>query len=706
MPAFAASLDENVRCPSAEVRAMVTISDSIRFIRNNTFSFGVPMRVRRVCGLAAAGLLMLVWMACGQVYRPVVIPCSTGGVPGCPIETNPTPGNFHAVLGISTNAPGNSGGAMQIDVSGDSIVGETSLSTANTPSYGFNPTHAAMLVNDVRVYVAAAASVFGGQDSVAYFTPVFQSSLATGFGTVNSVVLPSLAGQSSGIAAISEAGNVATVTLTNALSNVNAGMAISIVGGTVAGYDGTFPITSVSGTTLQYVNPVTGLAASSGGTAGVPPQPVFLNSTQTVAMYAANYNSNSVSSLSTVTNSVTNSVTVGTNPVSLAEMPNALKIYVANQGSDSISSLNAVDLSANPVTGFTGITPVWVVARKDNQKAYAVTQGDGQMVTIDTATDTVTSSLPVGAGANYIFLDPNLNRIYVTNPATAMVYVFAASGAANDTPLQLAAIPFASGSAACPLGCTPVSVTALLDGSRFYVASYENFQSPAACPDPTVSGNCIVPQLTVFNANNFAVQYPSTSTSPDPSTITLLTWPPFSTNQYAVPAVSTCAPAAVYTPSSTRFRLFTASSVDSTRVYVSMCDAGAVAVVNTTNGNTNNTGVALPPDTVVADLAAPQGPCTQVSCNSLAAITGFSIAANVITVQASNNFSAGQRITISGLTAGSFLDGVTLTVLPTGLTAAQFECYFTNADVASTTDAGTATPVQPSQAPIFLFTGQ
>lgn len=653
-----------------------------------------------MCGLAAVAPLMLLWVACGQVYRPVVIPCSTGGVPGCPVETNPTPGNFHAVLGISTNAPGNSGGAMQIDVSGDSIVGETSISAANTPSYGFNPTHAAILSNLTRVYVAAAASVYGGQDSVAYFTPVFQSTLATGFGSVSSVVLPSLAGQSSNIAAITEAGNLVTVTLTNALSNVSAGMAIQITGGAVAGYDGTFPITSISGTTLQYVSPVAGLAASSGGTAGVPAQPVFVNSTQTTAMYAANFNSNSVSSMSTITNTVTNSVTVGTNPVSLAEMPNALKIYVANQGSNSISSLNAVDLSANAVTGFTGITPVWVVARKDNQKVYVVTQGDGQLVTIDTATDTVTSSLNVGAGANYLFLDPNLNRIYVTNPVTAMLYVFAASGGPNDTPLQLAAIPFTSGSAACPSGCTPVSVTALLDGSRFYVASYESFKSPAACPDPTVSGDCIVPQVTVFNANNFGLQYTSGST------LTLLTWPPFSTNQYAVPAVSTCAPAAVYTPSSTRFRMFTASSVDSTRVYVSMCDGGVVSVINTTNGNTNNTGGALPPDTVVADLAAPQGPCTQVSCNSLATITGFSISGNVVTFQAANSFTAGQRITISGLTAGSFLDGVTLTVLPTGLSASQFECYFTNADVASTSDAGTATPVQPSQAPIFLFTGQ
>jgi hypothetical protein len=94
------------------------------------------MSVRRIGRLTAMVLPILFWTACGQVYRPVVIPCSTGGVPGCPIETNPTPSNFHAVLGISTNIPGYSGEAMQIDVSGDSLVGETTISSASAPNSG------------------------------------------------------------------------------------------------------------------------------------------------------------------------------------------------------------------------------------------------------------------------------------------------------------------------------------------------------------------------------------------------------------------------------------------------------------------------------------------------------------------------------------------------------------------------------------------
>ena len=96
--------------------------------RARILPFGVSMSFRRVGRLAAMVLPILLCMACGQVYRPVVIPCSSGGVPGCPAEPAPTPASFHAVFGISTNVPNNPGGAMQIDVSGDSIIAETPTS--------------------------------------------------------------------------------------------------------------------------------------------------------------------------------------------------------------------------------------------------------------------------------------------------------------------------------------------------------------------------------------------------------------------------------------------------------------------------------------------------------------------------------------------------------------------------------------------------
>jgi YVTN family beta-propeller protein len=584
--------------------------------------------------LAAIVFLIVLWSACGQVYRPVVIPCINSGLPNCPVETNPQPANFHSVLGVSTNIPNYAGSAMQIDVGGDSIVGETSTSTGNSPNTGFNPTYGVILPNDSKVFVATAGSVYDkGVDAIDYFTPVFQATLASGLGVVSTISLPPLTGQSSSIVALSEAGNVVTATLSAPLlaspssaALVPVGTALVISGEDISGYNGTFFISSISGTTVTFTDPLTPLASCSASTtlcavaatASIPAQPVFLASIENAEMYVANFNSNSVAKISTVSSVTTNTATTeppcvapcstvpASNPVSIAEANarQGTKLYIANQGNNTVTSLNSIDLSSNNpatnnVSGFTGITPVWVVARADGQKVYVVTQGDGQLATIDTATDSVSSSLPVGTGANYIFLDPNLNRLYIVNPATAAVYVFSdtggvdGNGVPNDTPVLLTTLSFASGSAACPSGCTPVSVAALLDGSRFYVASYQT----ASCAGS--SSPCIVPQLTVFNATSFALQYPSAPT------MTLLTWPPFSTNQTAVPPVASCALSPSYTPTSVRYRVFTVASADSSRVYVAMCDAGAVAVINTTGGNTNNPGQPLPPDTLVTTLLSP-----------------------------------------------------------------------------------------------------
>jgi YVTN family beta-propeller protein len=537
------------------------------------------MRLRHLGQLLVVLACTVVCVSCGQVYRPVVIPITI---------TPPNPSNFHEMFAINANVPFNPGTGMQVDVSGDTNAGVINI--------GLNPTHAAILPNNTRVFVASAGSVIGQSDVVTSFIPAFNASVGTGLGAGATISLP---GQTASITAITESANLVSATLNAPLNNIGLGDVIVIAGAGVAGYNGTFPLFSLSGTTIQYVNSVTGLAPSSGGTASVPAQPVFVGSTQNNAVYVANYNSGSVAVINTLLNAVTNSALVGAHPVALAETPNGNKLYVANQGSNAVSSLNTVDMSQNAVTGFSGITPVWLVSRSDSQKVYVLTQGDGQLVTIDTATDTVVNTVPVGAGANFIFYDPHLNRLYVTNPSTSTVYVFSTTGGANDTPIQLSAISMTAGPhPPCPSGCSPSSVTALRDGSRFYVASYEIATS---CPDSVVgsSSACLIPRLTVFDANSFAVR----------TALTLLSSPPFASNpsthlfQYAVPPVASCAPAPLYAPGTTRFRVFTTASVDSSRVYVSMCDAGSIAIVTTTTSSISPGGNT--PDTLVTDLAAP-----------------------------------------------------------------------------------------------------
>jgi hypothetical protein len=587
---------------------------------NQKFFFGEPMNFRRVGWPAAMAIAILICVACGQVYRPVVIPTTT---------TPPNPANFHSVFGVNDNVPFNPGTAMEIDVRGDSVIAETGGIGSTVGHIGMHPTHAMILPNFSRVFVANAGTLdAGGSDVVTSFSPE-NSSSGTGFTSLTTFTLPNVVGngQTSAISAISEVGTTVTVTLNTALSLVNVGevIAISGVGGSSAsGYNGTFTISAViSGTTLQYVDSVTGLGPLSGGAASVSPNfcrylPDFVTAAQNAIVFAANYgvdgdpncdlsSTDSIAVLDNTVGSITNIVFLpaASHPVALveAQSPTGDKLYSANQGSNSISSFNTVDMSPNTVNGFSGTTPVWLVARSDGRRVYALTQGDGHLVPIDTATDTVflsQTNLSVGAGANFILYDANLNRLYVTNPTNSTVYVFSATGGldpatglANDTPTLLATISLTTGAnAPCPSGCSPVSVAALPDGSRFYVASYE---TAAACPDSHVAGACVIPRLTVIDARNFSFKVPS---------ISLLTSPPFASAQFAVPPISTCLPSSPFAPGSARFRMFAAAAADSSRVHVSICDAGVVAVVNTTT-NTLTIGGTNAPDTLLTDLLAP-----------------------------------------------------------------------------------------------------
>jgi len=142
--------------------------------------------------------------------------------------------------------------------------------------------------------------------------------------------------------------------------------------------------------------------------------------------------------------------------------------------------------------------------------------------------------------------------------------------------------------------------------------------------------------------------------------------------------------------------MFTTSSSDSSHVYVSMCDAGAIAVVATTT-NSINQGINAP-DTLITNIAAPFGACSGTNCAFAASITSFSITSNVVTFQTTtNNFIAGEQVQISGLSTGTYLNGQVLTVLPTP-SSTQFSAKFTYPNnVTLTSDAGTAIGLQTAQ---------
>jgi len=309
--------------------------------------------------------------------------------------------------------------------------------------------------------------------------------------------------------------------------------------------------------------PVSALGTVSFSSLPAGSTPVFVHTTENNTVYVANSGNPTVAptvaAISVTSNVVTNIIPVGpvgANPVALAETPDARKLYAVNQGNSSVTSINPLDKSINvTITDPTINAPVWAVARADSARVYVLSnQGNGNLAVIDTLTDTlVPNSISVGAGANFMLYDKTLNRLYITNPTANTLTIV---DVAADPPKLIATLNLTTGlNPLCPVGC--LSVTALPDGSRAYVASA---QETSTCPTG-VSSPCLISEVTVINESGNTIT----------KTISLPT----------VPVVASCASTAVPAIAGTRFRISTASAGDSSRVYVGNCDAGNISIIRT-----------------------------------------------------------------------------------------------------------------------------
>jgi YVTN family beta-propeller protein len=292
-----------------------------------------------------------------------------------------------------------------------------------------------------------------------------------------------------------------------------------------------------------------------------PSRPVFVASTENGKMYVANAGNGTVSVINTTSDVVVSTVAVdpafaqspqplpnrSANPVALAETPDSSKIYSVNQGTGTVTSISTVDDTVLKVVTV-GSSPVWALSRSDSARIY-VLDTSGTIDVIDTLSDTViSSSASAGAGANFMFYDKVFNRLYVTNPALGQVAIF---NVATDPPTPVGASPVAisaAPSSPCSPPPLPAAVSVLADGSRAYVAAYQRDPSGSVCT-----------QVSVIDGGTVRV----TKVIP--------------VSQSTEAAQTGCA--------ATRFRVFVASSGGGTnsnfKVYVSQCDAGSVAVIDT-----------------------------------------------------------------------------------------------------------------------------
>lgn len=199
-------------------------------------------------------------------------------------------------------------------------------------------------------------------------------------------------------------------------------------------------------------------------------------------IYIANRDSNNVSVISTGVLAVTKTIPLpagDTQPVMIAGNAANNKIFVVNQGSGNVTEISTIDNTVIKDIKV-GSSPVWAVMSTDGLFVFVVNQGDGTVSVIDASLDIVLpcsgvfcvggNAIRVGSSAasspNFAFYDPKLKRVYVSNTGENTVSVIKANA------IDLGSVPqvLPEKLKDVPVSGTPVSVTALSDGSRAYAA--------------------------------------------------------------------------------------------------------------------------------------------------------------------------------------------------------------------------------------------
>jgi YVTN family beta-propeller protein len=497
-------------------------------------------------------LLGLICASCGETYRPVAQPIQ---------GLQPSPAPSHFMASINSDGVGNNhrdrGSVSSINVSGDSLRGELRV--------GMVPVHAALIPSGSLLYIANS-----GEDTIS------GNSVSSPTGSVTISLPPS---PSATITQASGSGSTATYTYSGGTGLFSVGDKVYVSGSTTASFNGAFTVTAAGANSFSVANSTTVSESEFFGAQAKVPNAVFVNSAENNNIYVAGYGTDALYVINTSTQAVTASVPVDSHPVAVAQAPAAQKVYVANQGSSaSGGSVSVVDTVSNTVAKTiclaggaapscsTGPVPVWAVARADSGRVYVLST-NGTIYTIDTGSDSVIDSLVSPAGAaNFMFYDRIFNRLYVTNsssdstkPGSDTVSIFDVSaGVPSPASVNPITIPAAAASPCGAGAVVPTSVTVLGDGSRAYVASYQ------------LSAGTVCTQLSVIDTGSETVS----------KTISL--------SQVSDNSAETgCG--------TVGFRVFAAASGGGAnsnfKVYVSQCDAGNVAVVNTypSNGKPENT---------------------------------------------------------------------------------------------------------------------
>jgi YVTN family beta-propeller protein len=356
----------------------------------------------------AVAALALIFIGCGDVFRPVAIPITTPGG---------DPSVQHRAVVVNQNTS-STGTTTEINVSGDTIMAVRPL--------GLLPVHAATLPNGAETFVANS-----GDDTVSSFntfsgpgndptvtvlpTGSRPSFVMVGAGDNMFVAAPGL----NTVHVVS----IGNFVLTKSIPVGSAPAAIVQVP------DGSKVYVINQGDGSVSVIGVPDLAVTNTIRVGSNPTAAAI-STNGAQLYVANTGSNSVSVIDTTSDTVTATIPVGAAPGFIIWDKSLSRVYVANTGSNSISIIRGDQQPASLLTTVSvGQSPVSIAALPDGTRVYVANSGSNNVSVINTTNNAVTRTVAVGQRPVSIGAGDS-NKVMVANRDSNNI---SAIGTATDT---------------------------------------------------------------------------------------------------------------------------------------------------------------------------------------------------------------------------------------------------------------------------------
>jgi len=244
--------------------------------------------------------------------------------------------------------------------------------------------------------------------------------------------------------------------------------------------------------------------------------------------YITNHESGNISVIDTINNTVTAIVPVRSHPFGVAVSPDGKKVYVANNSDDNVS---VIDTATKNITGNVpievdpvGYFPFGVAVSPDGERVYVTNTYKGCVTktckgkkssnkdenyfsvhVINTATNNVTDTVPVGSFPKGITVSPDGKKVYVTNSWNDNVSVI--DTAINAVTATVPVGRFPEGIAINPTG-TKVYVTNSLDDNVSIIDTRTNDVIAMVNVGINPVGVAVNPEGTkvyVTNVGNFSV---------------------------------------------------------------------------------------------------------------------------------------------------------------------------------------------------------